>query len=48
MGKAVNFWMVTFRVCRDSIINFTSQLLFDSLFTCRLKDVALVVFHLCF
>ena len=31
-----------------AIINFTSRLSFDLLFTCRLKDVSLVNFDLCF
>ena len=32
-----------------AIVNLTSQLLFDLLYICRLKNVAsLVIFHLCF
>ena len=31
-----------------AITIFLSQLLFDLLFMCRLKDVSLVIFHLCF
>ena len=30
-----------------AIINFTSRFLFDSLFTCRLKNLSLVIFRLC-
>ena len=28
-----------------AIINFTSRLISDSLLTCRLKDVSVVIFH---
>lgn len=41
------FWDGGLRVARDS--NFTSPLLFDFTFMCRLKDVAShVIFHLYF
>ena len=47
-GKGlVSFWR-GFRVLEIAIINFIWRLLFDLLFTCRLKDISLVIFHLCF
>ena len=42
------FWEGAFRFLETTFINFTSQLSLDLLFTCRLKDVSLVIFHLCF
>ena len=45
MGKAGGGKSSVFLEIR--IKNFNSSLLFDLLFTCRLKDPALVIFHLC-
>ena len=48
MGKGGLIFGGGFRV-HVAIINLTSQLLFELLFTCRLKDVvSLVIFHLSF
>ena len=46
-GRRVKFWRGGVKVCRDVIINFTSQLLFDLLVMWRPKDVeSVVTFHL--
>ena len=48
-GKGeINFWRGGSGFLEIAIINFTSRLLFELQFTCRLKGVSLVIFHLCF
>ena len=48
-GRSEILEIIIFIISTSRIIIFTSRILFDLLFTCRLKDVAsLVIFHLRF
>ena len=49
MGKGSQFLERGSRFLQIEIINIISRLLFDLLFTCRVKyAVSLVIFHSCF
>ena len=46
--RGVNSWSGGSRFLQIAIIDFKPLLLFDLLFTCRLKDLSLVICHLYF